>query len=214
MSSINPQSLDWQKGDGLLPVTIQHALDYTVLMMGYMNQESFEKTLKTNHVTLFSRSKNRLWTKGETSGHFLVVESIHTDCDNDAILILAHPQGATCHTGAKSCFGIDHDSYAYLKYIESVITNRRMDETIQKSYIKSLFQRGSKRIAQKVGEEGVEVALAHMARDKDEIINESSDLIFHLLVLLNDADLSFSDVIDCLKARNQIKMDSVYNDSL
>jgi phosphoribosyl-ATP pyrophosphohydrolase/phosphoribosyl-AMP cyclohydrolase len=189
---------------GLLPVIVQHAISGKVLMQGYANAEALRVTLSSKHVTFYSRSKLRLWTKGESSGHVLTLQSMVADCDLDSILLLALPHGPTCHVGTETCW---HDeasnspSLSFLTDLEQVIADRQGADP-KSSYTASLFARGVKRIAQKVGEEGVESALAAMAGDKEELKNEAADLIFHLLVLLRSQDLALNDVIDVLKARH------------
>ncbi len=189
---------------GLLPVIVQHAISGKVLMQGYANAEALRVTLTSKQVTFYSRSKQRLWTKGESSGHVLTLQSMVADCDLDSILLLALPHGPTCHVGTETCW---HDeasnspSLSFLTDLEQVIADRQGADP-KSSYTASLFARGVKRIAQKVGEEGVESALAAMAGDKEELKNEAADLIFHLLVLLRSQDLALNDVIDVLKARH------------
>lgn len=198
------EQLKWP-ADGLLPLIVQHAVSGKVLMQGFANSEAVATTLQTGRVTFFSRSKNRLWTKGESSGHFLQLQSISADCDRDSLLALALPDGPTCHVGTETCWH-DQNSNApalsFLTDLENVIASRQHADP-KSSYTASLFARGVKRIAQKVGEEGVESALAAMAGDREELKNEAADLIFHLLVLLRSQDLQLNDVIDVLKARHQ-----------
>ena len=198
------EQLKWP-ADGLLPLIVQHAVSGKVLMQGFANSEALAVTLQTGRVTFFSRSKNRLWTKGESSGHFLQLQSLSADCDRDSLLALALPDGPTCHVGTETCW---HDAQnnapalSFLTDLETVIAARQHADP-KSSYTASLFARGVKRIAQKVGEEGVESALAAMAGDREELKNEAADLIFHLLVLLRSQDLQLNDVIDVLKARHQ-----------
>lgn len=176
----------------LIPAVIQHAQTNQVLMLGYMNEESLEKTKKEGKVTFFSRSKNRLWTKGETSGNFLNVISIQEDCDNDTYLIKVIPGGETCHKGTYTCFG-DKEPAGFLHELQGVIQSRK-DNPSEKSYTAELFQKGTKKIAQKVGEEATEVILEAMDGKKDLLIEESSDLLYHFLVLLSDQGLKLEDV--------------------
>jgi phosphoribosyl-AMP cyclohydrolase / phosphoribosyl-ATP pyrophosphohydrolase len=176
----------------LIPAIIQHAQTNQVLMLGYMNDESLEKTKKEDKVTFFSRSKNRLWTKGETSGNFLNVISIQEDCDNDTYLIKVIPEGETCHKGTYTCFG-DKEPAGFLHELQGVIQSRK-DNPSEKSYTTELFQKGTKKIAQKVGEEATEVILEAMDGKKDLLIEESSDLFYHFLVLLADQGLKLEDV--------------------
>ena len=198
----NLNDLAWDKMDNLIPVTVQHAFSGVIQMQGYMNQAAVEKTLDTKLVTFFSRSKQRLWTKGEESGNTLQLVELSTDCDSDAIIALAHPQGPTCHTGAETCWhqGARSD-LSFIADLESVIASRKGADA-STSYTASLFASGIKRIAQKVGEEGVETALAATVKDLDELKNESADLLYHLLVLLQASDLCLADVIEVLKKRH------------
>lgn len=195
------KTLDWEKTGGLIPVVVQDACSGQVLMLGYMNPEALEKTLETKKVTFWSRTKQRLWTKGETSGHWLNLVDIGTDCDSDALLVLVNPEGPTCHRGTKSCFSPVEHKLNFLRELEVLLESRRTANPAT-SYTASLYARGTKRIAQKVGEEGVETALAATVHDKEELKNEAADLVYHLLVLLADADLELADVIDILRARH------------
>lgn len=195
-------ALDWAKTDGLIPAIVQDATSGQVLMLGCMNEEALAKTLETGKVTFFSRSKGRLWTKGETSNNWLHLVDIATDCDSDALLVLARPDGPTCHRGTVSCFSPLEHKWNFLRSLEVLIEGRRNADP-STSYTAQLFARGTKRIAQKVGEEGVETALAATVKDKEELKNEAADLVFHLLVLLADADLELADVIDILRARHK-----------
>ena len=194
--------LDFNKADGLLPAIVQHALTGVVLMQGYMNQAALEHTLNTQQVTFYSRSKQRLWCKGESSGHTLTLVSAHSDCDHDSLLLLALPAGPTCHTGCASCFqvGDDWQAAALLSRLEHTIVARKQADPAA-SYTAQLFAEGTQRIAQKVGEEGVEVALAAVAGDDTELLNESADLVFHLLTLLASRELQLADVLAVLAAR-------------
>ena len=195
--------INWQKINNLLPVIVQHATTCEVLMLGYMNPEALEKTLAEKKVTFFSRTKNRLWTKGETSGNFLHVVDMSLDCDQDALLILADPVGPTCHTGTESCFSQlkNEPNWIFFSKLEKLL-NARKGADPETSYTAQLYARGTKRIAQKVGEEGVETALAATVKDRHETICEAADLAYHLTVLLQDADLSWADVIGKLKERH------------
>ena len=195
-------TLDWAKTDGLIPAIVQDATSGQVLMLGCMNQEALAVTLDTSKVTFFSRSKGRLWTKGESSAHWLHLVDISTDCDSDALLVLARPDGPTCHRGTVSCFSPLEHKWNFLRSLEVLIQSRRHADP-DTSYTAQLFARGTKRIAQKVGEEGVETALAATVKDKEELKNEAADLVYHLLVLLADADLELTDVIDTLRARHK-----------
>ena len=195
-------ALDWTKTDGLIPAIVQDATSGQVLMLGCMNEEALAKTLETGKVTFFSRTKGRLWTKGETSNKWLHLVDIATDCDSDALLVLARPDGPTCHRGTVSCFSPLEHKWNFLRSLEVLIEGRRNADP-STSYTAQLFARGTKRIAQKVGEEGVETALAATVKDKEELKNEAADLVYHLLVLLADADLELADVIDILRARHK-----------
>ncbi|WP_261817184.1 bifunctional phosphoribosyl-AMP cyclohydrolase/phosphoribosyl-ATP diphosphatase HisIE [Vibrio gallicus] len=199
------ERVDWQKIDGLVPAIIQDYSSSQVLMMGYMNQDALLETAKTGLVTFFSRSKQRLWTKGETSGNTLGLKSIALDCDQDTLLVKVLPIGPTCHTGTTTCWDGDaseESQLVWLSQLETLLAERKNADP-DSSYTASLYARGTKRISQKVGEEGVEVALAATSGDKAELVCESADLIYHLLVLLNDQGLSLSDVIDKLKERHK-----------
>jgi phosphoribosyl-ATP pyrophosphohydrolase/phosphoribosyl-AMP cyclohydrolase len=193
--------IDFDKTDGLVPVVIQDVQTLEVLMLGYMNAEAYQKTIKENIVTFFSRSKNRLWTKGETSGNFLHVQSVHIDCDKDTILIMVKPQGATCHTGARSCFDTAYNQNFILE-LENIIRNR-YEEPQEGSYVNKLRKKGLNKIAQKVGEEAVETVIAALAETETDMINESSDLVFHLLVLLREKGLSLETIAKNLEARHK-----------
>ncbi|KMV71306.1 phosphoribosyl-ATP pyrophosphatase [bacteria symbiont BFo1 of Frankliniella occidentalis] len=194
--------LDWVKTDGMMPAIVQHAVSGEVLMHGYMNQQALDKTLATGKVTFWSRTKQRLWTKGESSEHFLNVVSITPDCDNDTLLVLANPVGPTCHLGTSSCFSPAASDWTFLYQLEQVLAERKHADP-KSSYTASLYASGTKRIAQKVGEEGVEVALAATVNDRHELTNEASDLVYHLLVLLQDQDLNLSTVIENLRQRHK-----------
>jgi phosphoribosyl-ATP pyrophosphohydrolase/phosphoribosyl-AMP cyclohydrolase len=202
MNNFDSAKLDWNKGDGLLPAVVQHWRSGAVLMLGYMNAEALVQTLQSGKVTFFSRSKQRLWTKGETSGNFLVLKSLHADCDNDAILVLADPQGPTCHLGTASCF--DDGSappLAFLAALDELVALRGRERPLD-SYTTRLFEQGVRRIAQKVGEEGVETALAAVTEDDNALLGESADLIYHLLILLRARKLDLAAVVETLRARH------------
>ncbi|MCS3607570.1 bifunctional phosphoribosyl-AMP cyclohydrolase/phosphoribosyl-ATP diphosphatase HisIE [Erwinia rhapontici] len=194
--------LDWVKTDGMMPAIVQHAVSGEVLMHGYMNQEALAKTLEIGKVTFWSRTKQRLWTKGESSEHFLNVVSITPDCDNDTLLVLVHPVGPTCHRGTTSCFSPAATDWTFLYQLEQILAERKHADP-KSSYTASLYASGTKRIAQKVGEEGVEVALAATVNDRYELTNEASDLVYHLLVLLQDQELNLSTVIENLRQRHK-----------
>ncbi|EXU75203.1 bifunctional phosphoribosyl-AMP cyclohydrolase/phosphoribosyl-ATP diphosphatase HisIE [Erwinia papayae] len=194
--------LDWVKTGGMMPAIVQHAVSGEVLMHGYMNEQALAKTLESGKVTFWSRTKQRLWTKGETSEHFLNVVSITADCDNDTLLLLVNPVGPTCHLGTSSCFSPAASDWTFLYQLEQLLAERKHADP-KSSYTASLYASGTKRIAQKVGEEGVETALAATVNDRHELTNEASDLIYHLLVLLQDQDLDLSAVINNLRQRHK-----------
>lgn len=196
------RELDWEKTDGLMPVVVQHAVSGEVLMLGYMNPQALDHTIESGKVTFYSRTKQRLWTKGETSGHFLNVVSITPDCDNDTLLALVNPIGPTCHKGTSSCFGEASHQWLFLYQLEQLLAERKTADPAS-SYTAKLYASGTKRIAQKVGEEGVETALAATVQDRFELTNEASDLMYHLLVLLQDQGLSLQDIIANLKSRHK-----------
>lgn len=194
--------LDWEKVDNLMPAIIQHAVSGEVLMLGYMNQEALGVTQSSGKVTFYSRTKERLWAKGETSENYLNVVSITPDCDNDTLLVLVNPVGPTCHKGNNSCFHPAETDWAFLYQLEELLASRKTADP-ESSYTAKLYASGTKRIAQKVGEEGVETALAATVNDRFELKNEASDLIYHLLVLLQDQDLNLSAVIENLRQRHK-----------
>lgn len=198
-------NLDFQKSpDGLLPAIIQDSLTGKVLMLGYMNAEALEKTKAEGKVTFFSRSKQRLWTKGETSDHFLHVKEVLTDCDADTILIKAAPAGPTCHTGADTCFDEVNDGQAvFLNYLQKQIIRDRKQNPSEKSYTTSLFNLGINKIAQKVGEEAVEVVIEAKDDNDDLFKGEVADLLFHLLVLLEHKNIDLDEVISVLRTRHR-----------
>ena len=194
--------VDFEKGGGLVPAIVQDARTEQVLMLGYMNEESLAKTRKTGLVTFYSRSRNELWTKGETSGNTLALESLEVDCDNDTLLVRAVPNGPTCHLGTTSCFGDKGpQGLGFLAYLEELIEGRKSSNS-DSSYTASLLQGPLRRAAQKVGEEGVETALAAVAETDDKLVSESADLVYHLMVLLAAKDVKFADVIAELKGRH------------
>jgi len=193
--------LDYEKGNGLVPVIIQHAETLQVLMLGYMNAEALEETQKTKKVTFYSRSKERLWTKGESSGNFLHLVSIKKDCDDDTLLIQAIPEGPTCHKGNVSCFGDQKETKGFLYELESIISNR-IDEKQEDSYTYSLYKRGINKVAQKVGEEAVEIVIEAKDNNKDLFLNEGADLLYHLLLLLKAKESSLEEVEKILLQRH------------
>lgn len=194
---------DFNKGNGLLPVIIQDNATMEVLMLGYMNEEAYEKTRLEKKVTFFSRSKNRLWTKGETSGHFLWVQNIHIDCDTDTLLIQASADGPTCHTGSTSCFNTIN-TRGFLYRLEQTI-RQRIDTPKADSYTSRLYQRGINKVAQKVGEEAVELIIEAKDNNPDLFINEAADLLYHLLILLTAKQVTLEDVETVLKTRSMAK---------
>lgn len=196
--------LAWSKGDGLLPAVVQHWLTGEVLMLGYMNAEALAKTQDSGQITFFSRSKQRLWTKGESSGHVLVLKSLRVDCDGDTLLVQAQPQGPTCHLGTSSCFGEQVEvapPLGFLAVLDRVV-ERRHAERPEGSYTTRLFEGGIRRMAQKVGEEGVETALAAVAQDDEALLGEAADLVFHLMVALRARGLGMAEVCRVLEARH------------
>jgi phosphoribosyl-ATP pyrophosphohydrolase/phosphoribosyl-AMP cyclohydrolase len=196
--------IDWDKMNGLVPAVVQHAFDGRVLMQGWMNRQALEQTLENGRVTFWSRSRQALWTKGETSGNVLELDAVHSDCDNDCLLVTATPAGPTCHRGSDSCFDDENPTapgLSFLAELERVIAQRQ-EELPAGSYTTRLFEAGIKRIAQKVGEEGVETALAAVAADEEELLNESADLLYHLLVLLRARGLTLNDITTTLEKRH------------
>jgi len=198
--------LDWAKGEGLLPAIVQDASTSAVLMLGYMNAEALAETQRSGRVTFWSRSKQRLWTKGETSGHFLLLRAIVADCDRDTLLILAEPRGPVCHVGTPTCFGVAAPQaaatqVAFLSELEGVI-GQRIAERPAGSYTTKLVDAGILRIAQKVGEEGLELALAAVAQSDEKILGEAADLVYHALVLLAVKNLSLGQVAAELARRH------------
>ena len=198
------ENLAWEKANGLIPAIVQDAFDGRVLMQAYMNREALDLTLESKRVTFWSRSRQQLWTKGETSGNFLELVEINADCDGDCLLVRAQPRGPSCHLGTDTCFdaaGKVIPDLAFLAGLERLVAERN-ESRPEGSYTTHLFERGTKRIAQKVGEEGVETALAAVAGDDDELLNESADLLYHLLVLLSSRQLDLASVVQVLKKRH------------
>ena len=197
-------NVDIKSAHGLIPAIIQDSETKNVLMLGYMNEESLQKTIETQKVTFFSRSKQRLWTKGEESGNFLNLISIKNDCDGDTLLIQAKPVGPTCHTGADTCWQEDNkENYGFISQLENTIKTRRENADSEKSYIASLFEKGINKIAQKVGEEAVEVVIEAKDDNDDLFLSESADLLFHYLILLQAKGFQLNDVVDVLKKRQK-----------
>ncbi|MEM8565484.1 MAG: bifunctional phosphoribosyl-AMP cyclohydrolase/phosphoribosyl-ATP diphosphatase HisIE [Bacteroidota bacterium] len=193
---------DFNKSNGLIPVIIQDYYSKNVLMLGYMNAEAFNKTQQEGKVTFFSRSKNRLWTKGETSGHFLIVKDIEIDCDNDTLLIWATPEGPTCHLNNDTCFGDYANKSTDLAFLERIIQKRIM-EPKDGSYTNELIKKGINKVAQKVGEEAVELVIEAKDENKELFLNEAADLMYHYLVLLAAKGYELNDVINMLRARHK-----------
>ncbi|MHB1107066.1 MAG: bifunctional phosphoribosyl-AMP cyclohydrolase/phosphoribosyl-ATP diphosphatase HisIE [Lutibacter sp.] len=193
-----------KNSEGLVPAIIQDAITKNVLMLGYMNQEAFDKTIETNQVTFFSRTKNRLWTKGEESGHFLNVVSVQNDCDQDTLLIQVNPVGPSCHKGTDTCWGEKNDAtFGFLSQLEEIIKNRREAGNSEKSYVTSLFEKGINKIAQKVGEEAIEVVIEAKDDNDDLFVNESADLLFHYLILLQAKGFTLKDIVKVLENRHK-----------
>ena len=189
--------------EGLIPAIIQDSTTKTVLMFGYMNAEAVSKTLETNKVTFFSRSKQRLWTKGEESGNFLSLDSLKNDCDNDTLLIQATPHGPTCHKGTDNCWSESNiESFGFISTLETIITDRKDNASSETSYVSELFEKGLNKIAQKVGEEAVEVVIEAKDDNADLFLNESADLLFHYLILLQAKGFKLENVVDVLKSRH------------
>ena len=206
LTSVQIEAIDWQKSDGLIPAIVQCISSARVLMLGYVNQAALQQTLETGNVTFFSRSKNRLWTKGESSGHTLKLVDAYLDCDRDTVLFFAHALGPTCHNGTCTCFdGVNKvavgPKLSFLSDLDTLIDTRKRDLP-EGSYTTKLFKGELRRIAQKVGEEGVETALAAVAQDDAALTGEAADLVFHLLVLLRARGLGLADVLEVLAQRH------------
>lgn len=200
--SFDADSIDWTKGNGLVPAIVQHWRDGRVLMLGYMNRDALAQTQHGGNVTFFSRSRKRLWTKGESSGNFLRLKSIHVDCDADTLLVLAAPTGPVCHRGTDTCFGDEATpALAFLGQLDALIESRERERP-KGSYTTKLFDDGVRRIAQKVGEEGVETALAGVVQDDAALLGEAADLVYHLQVLLRARGLSLHEVAGVLAKRH------------
>ena len=197
-------NIDIKSAHGLIPAIIQDSETKNVLMLGYMNEESLQKTIETQKVTFFSRSKQRLWTKGEESGNFLNLVDIKNDCDGDTLLIQVKPVGPTCHTGADTCWQEENkENYGFISQLENTIKTRRENADSEKSYVASLFEKGINKIAQKVGEEAVEVVIEAKDDNDDLFLSESADLLFHYLILLQAKGFQLNDVVDVLKKRQK-----------
>lgn len=200
------EEIDFTKGNGLIPAIIQDSFTHKVLMMGYMNKEALEKTKSTGLVTFYSRSKKRLWTKGEESGNVLRLEEVRLDCDADTLLIRVRPAGPVCHKGTDTCWGETNKGLGFLNRLDAVIKARKSEGESgagQKSYVASLFEKGINKIAQKVGEEAVETVIEAMDDKDDLFLNESADLLFHLMVLIRAKGFSLADVVSMLEARHE-----------
>lgn len=197
--------LDFSKNtDGLIPAIIQDSETKKVLMLGYMNSEAYDKTIETRKVTFYSRSKERLWTKGEESGNFLHLIEVKNDCDNDTLLIQAKPEGPTCHKGTDTCWGVENKTdYGFISDLENTIKTRRENADSEKSYVASLFKLGINKIAQKVGEEAIEVVIEAKDENDDLFLSESADLLFHYLILLQAKGFQINDVVNVLKSRQK-----------
>lgn len=193
--------LDFNKLNGLIPAIIQDYSTKEVLMLGFMDEEAYTKTVAENTVTFYSRSKQRIWTKGETSGNFLKVKSITVDCDHDTLLIMAKPSGPVCHTGSKSCFNLKDELFD-LNYLQKVIDRRKVEKP-EGSYTTKLFEKGINKIAQKVGEEAVELVIESKDNNNDLFLNEAADLMYHLQVLLSAKGFKISDVVEILNTRHK-----------
>ena len=202
MFSVDIKKIDFSKENGLVPVIVQDEKTSTVLMLGYMNEEALEKTCKEGRITFFSRSKNRLWTKGETSNNFLEVRSIKVDCDQDALLIKAEPKGPTCHTGEDTCFGEKVEGNTlFIDHLRKILKDRKENPS-DESYTSSLYKKGINKVAQKVGEEAVELVIEAKDDNKDLFVGEASDLLYHYLVLLEAKDISLEEIIKELQRRH------------
>jgi phosphoribosyl-AMP cyclohydrolase / phosphoribosyl-ATP pyrophosphohydrolase len=212
----NLERIDWDKGAGLVPAIVQHAHSGSVLMLGYMNREALRATLESGRVVFFSRSKQRLWQKGESSGHYLGLRAVRLDCDADTLLLSAQPAGPVCHTGSATCFGDEPLAAAtrlsFLASLEQIIA-QRIAEAPEGSYTARLVQSGVRRVAQKVGEEGLEVALAGCGEDDSALLDECADLIYHLLVLLRARSLNLDQVVDVLQARHAQRRPTATHDA-
>jgi phosphoribosyl-AMP cyclohydrolase / phosphoribosyl-ATP pyrophosphohydrolase len=201
---IDIEKLDFEKLNGLIPAIIIDSKTEQVLMLGFMNKESLQKTIEIKKVTFYSRTRKTLWTKGETSGNFLELIEMKPDCDNDTILVYANPTGNTCHTGNYSCFGIEKNNLSFLNQLFRLIKTRQK-EMPEKSYTTKLFTEGANRIIQKVGEEAIETVIAAKNRDKNEIVNEVSDLVYHLFVMLAEQEIEFGEIVSNLEERHSVK---------
>lgn len=198
---IDVSKVNFSKLNGLVPAIVVDVKTNKILMLGFMNEESLRKTIEIGRATFFSRSRKTLWTKGESSGNYLIVKEILSDCDNDSLLVYADPIGPTCHSGNYSCFSLDRVNINFLEKLNDIIKERKKNLP-EGSYTAKLFKEGSDRIIQKVGEEAVEVMIAAKNKDKKEIIYESADLIFHLMIMLEDNDIDLPELVDELESRH------------
>ncbi|MBK9149617.1 MAG: bifunctional phosphoribosyl-AMP cyclohydrolase/phosphoribosyl-ATP diphosphatase HisIE [Saprospiraceae bacterium] len=201
---VDINKIDFEKSDGLIPVIAQDANTGKVLMLGFANREAVELTVQKGLLTFYSRSKNRIWTKGEESGNYLKLVSLQSDCDNDTILAKVLPSGPVCHTGADTCWGETNEDHAlsFIDKLEQIIEERKLSANPSNSYVASLFAKGKNKIAQKVGEEAVELIIESIAGNTDALKNEAADLLFHFLILLQSHDLRLRDVVSVLEQRN------------
>ena len=197
------KQIDFKKGNGLIPAVIQDHISLQVLMVGFMNEEAFGRTVSEGRVTFFSRSKNRLWTKGETSGNFLTVKEINSDCDEDSILIKVEPAGPVCHTGSTSCFNND-TAKGFLYKLEQIVS-KRIDDNAENSYTNKIYRQGINKIIQKLGEEAVELIIEAKDDNTDLFKNEAADLLYHMLILLKSRGLHISDIEEVLYNRHHMK---------
>lgn len=201
-AAFDASAIDWGKGEGLLAVIVQHWRDGRVLMLGYMNQDALEITRRSGYVTFYSRSRQQLWTKGETSGNRLELKALHADCDGDALLVLAEPQGPVCHAGTETCFASSREpAIAFLGQLDALVAQRAIQQP-ENSYTTRLFREGTARIAQKIGEEAVETALASVTGDGNDLLDEAADLFYHLLVLLRARGLGITELSEKLHQRH------------
>lgn len=196
------EDINWEKVNGLLPAIIQSSIDQSILMLGYMSPEALELTKKSGIVHFYSRTKKRIWKKGEESGNILTMNNMHLDCDGDALVVVVTPKNNVCHKGSDNCFGMKISPINWLVYLETIVAER-IKNGCKNSYIRSLVEKGLNSVAQKVGEEGVEVAIASVQKNTTEIVSESADLFFHLLLNLKAHKLDFSQVIFCLQQRHK-----------
>lgn len=199
---IDISKLNFSKLNGLIPAIVVDESNEKILMLGFMNEEALRISIESGKVTFFSRNKNRLWTKGETSGNFLLIRNIISDCDNDTIIVYAQPQGPTCHLGNYSCFNIKKENINFLMKLNELVNQRKRDLP-ENSYTTKLFKEGSDRIIQKVGEEATEVIIAAKNKSRKEIVYETADLLYHLIVMLSDNELSLTDIVNELESRHK-----------